>query len=171
MNKTQVLRLRFKVANKDNLIERKIAELDPPHLHSHVELQFPDESSFSSRAFASNDGQKKRNGTSFANIDYAHGNWNTVEIPVTDDELVVVHAWCVGEDGEEYDFKGATKLKFDLWLLGQDPNKWFCSEVAATACQQIGWFRDLVSHKTSPDLLYAAALEVFDPPLFRKLLR
>lgn len=151
--KSRRLRVRFKIADKSNIVERAIATQDAPYLHSHVELQFTDDSSFSSRAYASNE-EKKHNGTSFANVEYNDEDWNTLTVPVSAEQEQIVHRFCIGEDGENYDFEGVTAFK--VWLLHQDPEKWFCSEVVATALQQIGWLRELIPSKTSPDLLFSA---------------
>lgn len=152
------IKLRFHVANRDNTVEREIADQDAPHLHSHVELEFPDGASFSSRAFASGKA-KKRNGTYYKRIDYSKGGWNTVTIPVTRHQSEVLRAFCDENDGEDYDFEGVAAFK--LFLLGQDPDKWFCSEVCTAALQEAGIARDLIPHKTSPDRLYSRLLELF----------
>lgn len=145
------LRVRFKIADQSNLIEHEIAKQDPPYRHSHVELQFSDDSSFSSRAIASGDG-KHRNGTSFANVEYDDQHWDTISIPVTEDEEKRVHQFCIEQDGEDYDFVGVSAFK--LWILHQDPNKWFCSEVVCEALKTLSILQEVVSHKTSPDALY-----------------
>lgn len=155
MTRDRFITLQFKRAGK-NKIEKLIAKQDAPWTFSHVELQFSDGSSFSSRAGVSGD---KRNGTSFAEIDYNPDEWVAVPIPVDEVEESLVKAFCVRNAGESYDFTGVAAFK--CWMLHQDPEKWFCSEVCITALQEMGRFMHLIPHKISPNTLYLEASYAF----------
>jgi hypothetical protein len=155
------VKLAFKIADPANWIEREIAKKDSPFKHSHVEVVFSDGSAFSSRAYASGH-DHKQNGTSFIKQDFPADRWDVVDIPMSAEDEQKVHDFCVSNDGEGYDFDGV--FAFKAFLFHEDPNKWFCSEIATAAMQVAGNFNELIPHKTSPDLLFTAATTRFPSP-------
>lgn len=144
------MKLWFRRSDGTALAER-IAQRDPPHCYTHVELQFDDGSFYSSTTFG------KYTGTRFAWLDPKPEQWDSVEIPLSPTDERLVRNFCIENDGEKYDFSGVAA--FVTWMAHEDPDKWFCSEVCTAALQVVGLFTDLEPCKTTPNRLYTRAKE------------
>ena len=125
--------------------------------YSHVEMVFSDGMSFSSSAFDSvdlPDGRTLKNGVRIKQIDYAHhpDRWRLVPLPfVSPKDERAMREWAekTWAEGHGYDFNGVSR--FVLPWMREHPEKYFCSEVCATAMEHAG-FRlfDAPPHKLAP---------------------
>lgn len=93
---------------------------------SHVEMVFSDGMSFSS--------SPRDGGCRFKEIDYNKpSHWVLFPIPwITEYDEQEIRAFCINQDGTKYDWTGIF-LSQVLPLNIQEPNRWFCSEIAANS--------------------------------------
>jgi hypothetical protein len=122
---------------------------------THCEFQFS--AKYSNVSFSSTlrDGAK---GCRFKQIDYTANpeRWNTLIVPLTDEQEVAAFAKANEINGCEYDLIGL--LHLETGLAKTDPDKYWCSEAVAELLKAAGKF--LVD---SPDQYTPAALfdEIF----------
>ena len=111
--------------------------------YSHCELVFTESISYSSSI---EDG-----GTRFKDIQFQADHWDFVGVPAECRENVA-RAFCIAEKGSAYDFPGV--FRFLVPIIGQSPERWFCSEVVCAALQAGGLFPGVKPWKVSPNRLY-----------------
>lgn len=139
------LRLAFEAPGK-NPVSRMIAGFDAPRRFSHVALIFGDCLRLD------------------AHVDYGvrfHGDvpnperWTFIDLPLFDGEIETVRQFCEIECGAGYDPCGVLAIAH-VPLMKEQPGRWFCSELAAAALQQVDLFEGLTPHLLSPNGLYVA---------------
>jgi hypothetical protein len=142
--------------------EQAIKVVSPNRIH--VEAKFPDGRSFSSTSAKEAPGNK--NGVRFKNINYSHiERWTTYVLWVTKQELeeILFDCECLVALGLGYDFRGAAGCAV---TGGQDPWKYFCSEVVYDrVCTK--WLPTRLNHKMHPDKL-EILVEILETKLWRR---
>jgi hypothetical protein len=108
---------------------------------SHAELVFSNGACFSSAG--------ESRGTRFKWIDLDPNRWVLIDVPATDDEEAAVHAWCIGQLGKGYDWRGV--LGMILPCRADEKTRLFCSETVVAALQQIGRFGQAPAWRVSPN--------------------
>jgi hypothetical protein len=74
--------------------------------------------------------------TVVADIDLRTSQWDHIDIPVSAASQEKVLDWCRGELGCKYDWRGMFWSQV-LFIPREHPDKWFCSEYAAAALEQM----------------------------------
>jgi len=111
--------------------------------YSHVEILFSDNIMYSASQY--------ENKTRFKNHNIHSDSWKRINIIMSSVDEEKVRDFCIKECLKPYDYAGVLGFVF---LIKQDKNKWFCSEVCTKALQVTGLIEGLISYKTSPNKLY-----------------
>lgn len=90
-----------------------------------------------------------------ADIDLRPSQWDHIDIPVSPDSRQKVMEWCASEVGCKYDWLGLFWSQV-LFIPREHPDKWFCSEFAAAALEQLGMLKDKKPCTFSPGSLFKA---------------
>lgn len=88
-------------------------------------------------------------------------------LEVSPEQAAARDAWLLAQRGRGYDFGGAVFGAWWQWRQWQDPERWFCSELSASAAQRIGALHVSpyikgVMPTTCVDLLLAAGWRVVE---------
>lgn len=116
---------------------------------SHVELVFENGDWFSS--------SERDGGVRFKAIDLDPRKWEAWELPVGNREQLL-RQWCERQAGKKYDWRGIGSF---AWRpKGDDPDRWFCSEICLAALQAtMGWWTGVRPASVAPGDL--AAVQAF----------
>jgi hypothetical protein len=108
-------------------------------IYSHCELIFTDIGDAASASYMDK-------GVRFKKIDFTDGNWDFIDLP--DSFAENAWKWFEEHEGQPYDLLG--NLHFVISVVGDDKEKWFCSEaIAASLGMENAWRFD-------PGTLYEA---------------
>ena len=129
-----------------NPVSRMIAGFDAPQRFSHVAMIFGDRLRFD------------------AHIDYGvrfHDDipdgdrWTFVTPSLLPGEIETVRQFCEIQSGSGYDTCGVLAIG-RVPFAKEDPDRWFCSELACAALQQVELFEGITPHLMSPNGLFLA---------------
>jgi hypothetical protein len=96
---------------------------------THCEFQFSERYKNISFSSTLTNGDK---GCRFKDIGYSHPEyWDTLILPMTDEEEDRAYARALELDGKLYDLIGVAGLASEHNIIKQDPNKYWCSEAVA----------------------------------------
>lgn len=90
------------------------------------------------------------NGTRFKILDMNDGKWDFIDVKL-DEQLALADAKSFL--GLKYDWKGI--MGFVFAPIPDNKYEYYCSEIVTLLLQQQGLVKDINSHKTSPNQLYA----------------
>ena len=122
--------------------------------YSHCELLFDDGLMFSAHP---------SQGTRFWTPGILSPNdWDFLLIPTTMEEDIVLRNFCTAEAGCAYDWWGLIASQI-LRLQRSHPDKWFCSELCASAMQRIGFLNGASPCTFSPGKLFKRLRESGSP--------
>ena len=109
--------------------------------YSHCELIFSDGQAYSSSI---QDG-----GCRYKDIVFDPEHWDIIEVAADEQTM---RRFCDEEKGSGYDFPGV--FRFLVLEIKESPDKWFCSEVCASALQHGGRLLGVKPWQVHPSRLY-----------------
>lgn len=113
-------------------------------IYSHCELHFGNGECFSSWP---------GEGTRWTQRQLRADWWDIVPVRGVDGMDDKVRAWCEGELGCKYDWRGIYFSQVFPWGWHSN-HRWFCSEVCTAAQQSIGLYPGVKAYQQSPERLH-----------------
>ena len=81
---------------------------------------------------------------------YDPDHWDAIDIPMTKEEESEIQTWAIKEIGCKYDWAGLIWSQI-FRIPREHPDKWFCSEFAVAALQQVARLSGIKPCSVSPN--------------------